>query len=93
MCQAGALQGSVQGCQGGGIHSPREDSSFLGGVTETGDKSRETPWSVTLSVNGKPMPFEIDTSAEVSVISQKAHQDIGSPTLRPPEKTAGPEQP
>ena len=47
----------------------------------------ETPWSVTLSVNGKPMPFEIDTGAEVSVISQKAHQDIGSPTLRPPEKT------
>ena len=71
----------------GGIHSPGEDNSFLGGVTETGDKSREIPWSVTLSVNGKPMPFEIDTSAEVSVISQKAHQDIGSPTLRPPEKT------
>ena len=71
----------------GGIHSPGEDSSFLGGVTETGDKSRETLWSVTLSVNSKPMPFEIDTGVEVSVISQKAHQDIGSPTLRPPENT------
>ena len=71
----------------GGIHSPGEDNSFLGGVTETGDKSRETPWSVTLSVNGKLMPFEIDTGAEVSAISQKAHQDIGIPTLCPPEKT------
>ena len=70
-----------------GGYSPGEDSSFLGGVTETGDKSRETPWSVTLSVNGKLMPFEIDTGAEVRVISQKAHQDIGSPTLRPPKKT------
>ena len=48
----------MQGCQGGGDTQSQRRRSFLGDVTETGDKSRETPWSVTLSVRETPRPFD-----------------------------------
>ena len=42
---------------------------------------------MTLSLNGKPTLFEIDTGADVTVISQRIHEEIGSPFLNPPQRT------
>ena len=63
-----------------------EGDAFVGGLTK-GQNSQESPWSVVLSLNGKPTKFEIDTGAEVSAISQRAHREIGSPKLSLPERT------
>ena len=61
------------------------DEVFLGSLTEQGTNS-SSPWAVTLSLNGKPTHFEIDTGADVTVISQTAHKEIGSPPLSPPQR-------
>ena len=61
------------------------EEAFLGHLTQQG--ASPSPWAVTLFLNGKPIQFEINTGAEVSVISQRAHQEIGSPTLQPPQRT------
>ena len=64
----------------------------MGGMRK-GDNSKDSQWSVVLSLNGKPTKFDIDTGAEVTAISKKAHREIGSPTLSPPERTLrGPSQ-
>ena len=65
---------------------PEEGDAFVGGLTKC-QNSQESPWSVVLSLNGKPTKFEIDTGAEVSAISQRAHREIGSPKLSLPERT------
>ena len=63
---------------------PEKEEAFL--VVLTGQEYPGSPWSVKLSLNGKPMRFEIDTGAEVTVIPPKTHRDIGSPTLYPSTK-------
>ena len=63
--------------------SDTADNALLGHLSERPSKS---PWSVTLSLNGKPTQFEIDTGAEVTVISPQTHKDIGSPKLHPPQR-------
>ena len=68
-------------------HSETEEDLFLGGLTGGSEDSHKNPWSIVLSLNGKPTKFEIDTGAEVTVIAERAHQNIGSPKLRPPQKT------
>ena len=60
--------------------------AFLGTLTKQSDDSDSSQWAVTVSLNGKPTQFEIDTGAEVSVISQKAHTEIGSPKLYRPQR-------
>ena len=40
--------------------------------------------SVVLLLNGTRTKFEIDTGAEVTATSKKAHRGIGSPPLTPP---------
>ena len=59
---------------------------FLGSLTK-GGANPSCPWAVTLSLNGKPTLFEIDTGAEVTVISQRIHKEIGSLSLNPPKRT------
>ena len=68
-------------------HSETEEDLFLGGLTGGSEDLHKNPWSIVLSLNGKPTKFEIDTGAEVTVISERAHQNIGSPKLCPPQKT------
>ena len=63
--------------------SPSE--AFLGSLTEEANPG--CPWAVTLSLNGKPTRLEIDTGADVTVISQRIHREIGNPSLSPPQKT------
>ena len=65
---------------------PHVGEAFLGTLTKQGDDPNSNPWAVTVSLNGKPTQFEIDTGAEVSVISQKAHREIGSPKLYRPQR-------
>ena len=61
-----------------------EDTGFLGMVQQS---QGSNPWSVTLSVNGTPVDFKIDTGADVTVISKTVHQNIPHSTLKPPTKT------
>ena len=56
----------------------------MGGL---GARCPSQAWSIVLSLNGKPIQFEIDTGAEVTAISQNAHSEIGSPQLRPSDRT------
>ena len=63
------------------------EDKFLGVLTEQGEAKPSSPWGITLRVNGKPTLFEIDTGAEVSVVSRRTHQQIGKPPLRPQQKT------
>ena len=65
---------------------PAKSESFMGSLTGGGSDPRRSPWEVTVSLNDNPTKFESDTGAEVSVISRKAHQEVGSPTLSPPKK-------
>ena len=44
-------------------------------------ESEDNPWEVTLQANDQPVTFNIDTGAEVTVISQKKHRNIGCPKL------------
>ena len=68
------------------INSPPEEVTFLGALTKGSPGGRDSPWTVQLSLNGKPTKFEIDTGAEVTVISPKTYRAIGSPSLHPPTK-------
>jgi predicted aspartyl protease len=64
--------------------SDTDMKTFVGVITR-GD---ETPWSITIFVNDTPIDFEIDTGAEVSVISTKTYKEIGgSPSLTAPTKS------
>ena len=51
--------------------------AFLETLTKQGGNTNSSPWAVTVSLNGKPTQFKINTGAEVLVISQKAHREIG----------------
>ena len=62
-----------------------DSSSVYLGVITRGD--RNNPWSITVSINDKPVDFKIDTGAEVTVISSKAHHEIGGPTHCAASKT------
>ena len=55
--------------------------SFLGTLG-----ARESPWEVTFQINNKPITFNIDTGAEVTVVSEATHRQIGSPVLVPPDR-------
>ena len=63
------------------------DNVFLRAVGTVGEKPR----SVTLQLNSEPVEFQIDTGAEVSVISDQLHKKISSPSLTPvPQTLRGP---
>ena len=59
--------------------------TFLGTV-DTRDTASNS-WRLSLLLNGTPTEFDIDTGAEVSLISEERHQKIGSPSLSVPGKT------
>ena len=60
-----------------------QQDAYFGVVTKSGEDS----CSITVSVNNKPVEFEIDTGTEVTVISSKAHREIGNPSLHILTKT------
>ena len=60
----------------------QEESAFLGVVTNHSEQ-----WTVPLRLNGRQTNFCIDTGAEVTVIPEEVYLDIGSPALKPLDKT------
>ena len=69
-----------------------EDSdtdSFVGAITHTDPQSLEIPtissgiepWMVTVTLNSVPVKFQIDTGADVSVITEKLYQKVHAPPL------------
>ena len=63
--------------------SDTDTKTFVGVITRVDD----TQWSITIFVNDTPIDFEIDTGAEVSVISTKTYKEIGSLSLTAPTKS------
>ena len=58
------------------------DSAFL----DTVSTQRSNVWFSTISVNGRKLPFKLDTGAEVTAVSKTTWQEIGKPLLQPPDK-------
>ena len=58
------------------------------------DSSRShNPWTITLTLEGKPVMMHIDTRAKVTVISQRMQRNIGQTELSPTDRTlCGPNQ-
>ena len=40
----------------------------------------DNPWVVTISINGSPVKFKIDTSADVSVVSDTTYKALAKKT-------------
>ena len=68
----------------GEVHQT-DPNTFLG-VIDTQDTVNNS-WRLSLLLNDMSTVFDIDTGAEVSVISEERHRKIGSPSLSPPGKT------
>ena len=62
------------------------ESAFLGAVGEQGT-TKSDPWTVELSLDGKPVSLHLDTGAEVTVITESMWRDIGQPTLLQSDRT------
>ena len=68
----------------GEVHQT-DPNTFLG-VIDTQDTVNNS-WRLSLLLNDMSTVFDIDTGAEVSVISEERHRKISSPSLSPPGKT------
>ena len=67
----------------GAMSADAMDVAFLDNVSPG---KQETIWLVTIQLNGKQIPFKLDTGAEVTAISDATHQRLGKPTLHPTDK-------
>ena len=65
------------------------DTAFLG----TLEAEKTATWSTTVKLSSHSLNFKLDTGAEVTAISEKAHETIGKPQLSTPKKVlCGPSQ-
>ena len=78
MCRT---QGAVQAVES--AESAADDEAFMGMVRQSQESN---PWSITLSVNGTPVEFKIDTGADVTVIPTSILRSIPDATLKPATK-------
>ena len=60
------------------------EDAFIGALDNDQPKD---PWKVNLKLNGQSVTFNIDTGAEVTVISSSVWRKIGSPTLQKADKS------
>ena len=60
-------------------------SVFLGSLSD--NSGSHNHWTITLTLEGKPVTMHIDTGAEVTVIPQRMWKSVGQPELSPPDKT------
>ena len=58
----------------------REYTDTFLGIVESQD-SVSNLWELSVILNNTPTDFDIDTGAEVSLISEEQYKKIGSPTL------------
>ena len=61
-----------------------DTNTFLGGVSTP--ETDNNPWRMSIRLNNTPTEFDIDTGAEVSVISKTRHDEIGHPPLASPDR-------
>ena len=75
-------------CRSANVHgvssSNSNEENFLGVVTS--DVKTDNLWTVTLQLNGIPVKFHIDIGAEVTVVNEAIHENVGSPTLTQSEQ-------
>lgn len=85
VCRSGA---KVRGIETG---TDTTESVFMGTLSD--GRSSNSPWTITLTLEGKPVVMHIDTGAEVTVISQQMWRSVGRPELLPIDRTLrGPDQ-
>ena len=61
------------------------ENSKLG--TVGADSSRDDTWTITLTLQGKPVTLHLDTGAEVTVIPEKMWREVGQPQLTASDRT------
>ena len=71
------------------VGAVENSESFMIPVVSTGTK----PWTVNILLNKFPVEFQIDTGADVSVISENLYKRLKAPPLHPASKSlVGPSQ-
>ena len=84
MCRSNR-QADVAGVQ----ESTEAEVPFLGAI----GSERRNPWEVTISLNKKPVKFQIDSGAEVTVVSDSMLRKLTGVNLKPTQRTLkGPTQ-
>ena len=58
------------------------ESAFLDTVLN----EEKSVWTSNLTMDGKEVPFKLDTEAEVTAVSKETWQILGKPALQPPNK-------
>ena len=58
------------------------DSAFLDMLSD----DNQSVWTSKVSVNGKEIPFKLDTGAEVTAISKETWKVLGKPALQQSDK-------
>ena len=86
----GHYQAACRSTKSVNLVTTEQDEVFIAAVNgqvptvDAGDN----PWIVTVSVNGSPVDFKIDTGADVSVISDTTYKALTrKASLRPPRKS------
>ena len=86
LCRS-AKVGGVQTGNTASINSGGDtDDAFLGAVQSKCPSEDDDPWAVQLTLQGRPVTLNIDTGAEVTVISDQIWKAVGQPTLTPPQR-------
>ena len=84
MCRSNT-QADVAGVQ----ESTEAEVPFLGAI----GSERRNPWEVTVSLNKKPVKFQIDSGAEVTVVPDSMLRKLTGVNLKPTQRTLkGPTQ-
>ena len=72
-------QADVAGVQ----ESTEAEVPFLGAI----GSERRNPWEVTISLNKKPVKFQIDSGAEVTVVPDSMLRKLTGVNLKPTQRT------
>jgi hypothetical protein len=64
------------------IEQDNPDSAFL----DTLSNDNKSVWISNVGVNGKEIPFKLDTGAEVTAVSKETWKALGEPTLQQTDK-------
>ena len=85
VCRSAAKVGGVNTSSEPEKDPENSKDTFLG--TVGADSSRDDTWTVTLTLQGKPVTLQLDTGAEVTVIPEKMWREVGQPQLTASDRT------
>ena len=63
------------------LEAQPEEEQFLSTLEQSPVTVTENPWEVTLTVNGLPVVFKMDTGADVSAIPETLFKQLKGVTL------------